>query len=409
MRAALVLALVFGTVSWAPGLAARAAAQPEPAESVTLRELLEVVRERSPAARAIRARADVADADVDLAGVYPNPSLGYQFMGRFDGSNQAINGSQHTAWLEVPLLVASQHDARRAAAAGDARAARADEEVELLALEVRARRAFVSLLAAQDRVARLAAARRELDAIRGIVEGRAEAGAQSQYDGARVRLEISRVDAQLASARADVTAARAAIAALVGRPAWLPRAEGSLESLRAQIPRPEELPAVRAMRLRTEAARLDVERTERERVPEISVGLGTYLTSDPDSASVYAGISVPLPIFDTGDAAVRRARAARDAAADAEAAVSTEARALLAGRVAALRERRAALARFDADTLARLPEIQQMAEASYRLGASGVFELLDTFRTRFELELQRIELLVDVIESETDVIALVGR
>ena len=72
------------------------------------------------------------------------------------------------------------------------------------------------------------------------------------------------------------------------------------------------------------------------------------------------------------------------------------------------RERRAALERFDAEALARLEDIQEMAEASYQLGASGVFELLDTFRTRVELELQRIELLVAVIESETDVIALVG-
>ena len=386
----------------APSVGARAQ------EEVTLAEVVSLVRERSPAAHALRSRGAVADAEVDLAGVYPNPSLGYQLMGRFDGTDQAINGSQHTAWVELPLLFAAQHEARRDAAAGDARALHAQLDLERLGLELEARRAFVALLADQERVGRLEAARAELERARGIVEGRAAEGAQSRYDQARVALELSRLDAQLASARADVSAGRARLAALVGQPGWAPRAAGDLASLRADLRRPEELPAVRAMRLRVDAAQLDVERAERERVPEIRLGIGTYLTSDPDSGSLYAGLESPLPIFDTGGAAVGHARAALDAAVDARRAVEREAQAQLTGRLAVARERRAALERFDAEALARLEDIQEMAEASYQLGASGVFELLDTFRTRVELELQRIELLVAVIESETDVIALVG-
>lgn len=386
----------------APSVGARAQ------EEVTLAEVVSLVRERSPAAHALRSRGAVADAEVDLAGVYPNPSLGYQFMGRFDGTDQAINGSQHTAWVELPLLFAAQHEARRDAAAGDARALHAQLDLERLGLELEARRAFVALLADQERVGRLEAARAELERARAIVEGRAAEGAQSRYDQARVALELSRLDAQLASARADVSAGRARLAALVGQPGWAPRAAGDLASLRADLRRPEELPAVRAMRLRVDAAQLDVERAERERVPEIRLGIGTYLTSDPDSGSLYAGLEIPLPFFDTGGAAVGHARAALDAAVDARRAVEREAQAQLTGRLAVARERRAALERFDGEALAQLEDIQEMAEASYQLGASGVFELLDTFRTRVELELQRIELLVAVIESETDVIALVG-
>lgn len=376
---------------------------------MSLEDVVELVRERSPAARALRAEVAVAEADVDLAGVYPNPELGYVFMGRFDGTNQAINGTQHQAWIDLPLLVAGQHDARRAAAAGTARARRAELEVSLLALEVEARRAFTALLSAQDRAARLAAARGELDALTRIVRERAGAGAQSRYDEARVGLEISRVDAELAAAQADVAAARASLAALAGRPGWEPRATGRLEAMRVAAPRGGAAPAVRALEERAQAAQLDVERAERERVPEIRLGVGSYLTTDPDSGSVYAGLSIPLPVFDTGDAAVARARAARDAAEEARDAVLAEARARIEGLRRTLAARREALERFDAETLARLPEIQRMAEDSYRLGASGVFELLDTFRARFELELQRIALLEAVVLAETDVLAVTGR
>lgn len=401
MSRALALLVLAATLG-----ASRAAAQPA---DVSLDQVVQLVRERSPAARALRADVAVADADVDLAGVYPNPELGYVFMGRFDGTDQAINGTQHQAWIDFPLLVAGQHDARRAAAAGTARARRAELEVSLLALEVEARRAFARLLSAQDRAARLSAARGELDELTRIVRERASAGAQSRYDEARVGLEISRIDAELATAQADVAAARAALATLAGRPGWEPRATGSLEAIRVPAARGGAAPAVRAMEERVQAAELDVERAERERVPEIRVGVGSYLTTDPDSGSVYAGLSIPLPVFDTGDAAVSRARAARDAAEEARDAVTAEARARIVGLRRALAARREALERFDAETLARLPEIQRMAEDSYRLGASGVFELLDTFRARFELELQRIELLEAVVLAETDVLAVTGR
>lgn len=387
---------------------ARAAAQGTPAE-VTLDELLDLVRERSPSARALRAGVSVADAEVDLAGVYPNPELGYLFMGRFDGSNQAINGTQHQAWIDVPLLIAGQNDARRAAAAGAARAERAELEVSLLALEVEARRAFIGLLAAQERVARLASARGELDTLMGVVRERAGAGAQSRYDETRMALEIARVEADLATARADVVEAQTRLAALAGRPGWQPRADGRLEALRREAAGAATPPAVLAMEARVRAAELDVERAERERVPELRLGVGSYLTTDPDSSSLVAGLTIPLPIFDPGDAAVGRARAARDAAEEARVATEAGARARVTGMRAAVRARQVALERFESEALGRLPEIQAMAEASYRLGASGVFELLDTFGARFELELRRIELLEALALAEVELLLVTGR
>ena len=378
------------------------------AQSVSLDEIVRMAREASPRARALRASQAVREADVAVAGVYPNPELSYVFMGRFDGSNQAINGTQHQAWMDIPLLIVGQHDARRGAAAALATAERAELELSLLGLEVEARRAFVALLAAQDRLARLEAGHAELEGLGQIIRERAAAGAQSRYDGARIDLELARVDTELASARAELGAARTQLAAIVGRAGWEPEARGTLESLRTELPPPDALPRLEAMELRVEAAQRDVERAERERVPEIRLGLGTYLTSDPDSASIYAGITVPLPIFDTGDAAVSRARAARDAAIEARGAVEHEVRARLQGRLAVLRARREALDRFDRTTGAQLPALAEMAEASYRLGSSGVFELIDSFRVRFELELARIELVTEIIDAETDVLAATG-
>jgi cobalt-zinc-cadmium efflux system outer membrane protein len=389
----------------ASGAAATASAQ----ETISLEDAVRLAREESPTSRALRARIAVADAEIDLAGVYPNPTLSYGTYGRFDGGDNAINGTQHQVWVDVPLLIGGQHDARRSVASAEALAARAELDLALLDLEIDARRAFNALLAAQERLARLESARADLDRIRGIVEVRESAGAQSRYDGARIAIELARLDVDRSVARAEARAASGALAALLARPDWAPRADGSLEAhARSEAVSLEDLPSVRAARARVEAAERDVHRADVERIPELALGLGTYFTTDPDSSSVFASVSVPLPIFDTGEAAVRRARAARDAAVEAQSAIEVRAQARLDAALALLDARRAAIAAFDSETAARLPELLQMAEASYRLGASGIFELLDTFRARLDLELSRIELLEAAIGAEIDVLAAAG-
>jgi cobalt-zinc-cadmium efflux system outer membrane protein len=387
-----------------------ALSSPASAQSVvTLEEAIRLARDESPAARALGAEVAVAQAGVDLAGVYPNPALAYAGFGRFDGSNAAINGTQHQIWLDIPLLIAGQHEARRDAAAAAAVAQRAQLEVFLLELEIEARRSFAALLAAQDREARLTIARDELAQLQRIVEGRAGAGAQSQYDTTRMAIEMARIEADLASATAEARAAAMGLAALAGRTGWTPRAEGTLEAHDHQYGSIDDLPSVRAARARVVAAESDVRRAEIERVPEIRLGAGAYFTTDGDSSSAFLGLSIPLPVFDTGEAAVGRARAARDAASEAQRAVELHAQARLDGAVAVLDARRAALATFDAETFARLPELQQMAEASYRLGVSRVFELLDAFRARLEVQIARIDLLAAMVEAEIQIFAIVGR
>jgi cobalt-zinc-cadmium efflux system outer membrane protein len=386
-------------------LASSAAAQEEP---ITLERAIRLARRESPAARALRAELAVADADVSLAGVYPNPVVAYGGFGRFDGSSNAINGTQHQVWLDVPLLIGGQHDARRDAAAAAASARRVELDVVLLGIEVEVRRSFAALLAAQERELRLAEAERQLAALRDIVDRRAGAGAQSPYDATRVAIEMARVRAERAVAAADARAAGMSLAASIGR-RFVPRAEGTLEAQDRTYGAIEELPAVRAARARVAAAERDVRRAEIERIPELRLSAGAYFTTDGDSSSAFVGLAIPLPIFDTGEAAVQRARAAREAAHEARRAIEDHAAARLDGAVHVLAARREALATFDAETLARLPELAQMAEASYRLGATRVLDLLDAFRTQLEVQIVRIELLAARVDAQIDLLAITGQ
>jgi hypothetical protein len=169
-------------------------------EPTALADAVRIVRTESPLVRVLEAEIDAAEGAVEVAGVYPNPFLGYAGFGRFDGGNGAINGTQHQLWLDFPLLLAGQNVARRDVAEAEVDALRARREVLGLALEVEARRTYLALHVAQEREARLSRARAELGSLEALVTGRVAAGAQSDYDAARIAIEGAALDAQLASA-----------------------------------------------------------------------------------------------------------------------------------------------------------------------------------------------------------------
>lgn len=275
-----------------------------------------------------------------------------------------------------------------------------------LALEIETRRVFLALVLAQDRRERLVAARSELASVADRVRGRVAAGAQSDYDAARLEVELARIDAEIATTEADVTSASRALAQLAARADWSPRARATIASLASEpiaSSSIDDVPAVRVARLEVVGGERDVRRAELDRIPEIRLGVGAYLTTDGDSGSAYVGLSAPLPLFDTGEAEVRRARAAHTAAQARLASVEAIVHGRLASAEASLSARRDALRALDDRVSVRLPALRSMAEAAYALGSSGIFELLDAFRAELEIGLARIDLAARVVEAQIDV------
>jgi len=58
--------------------------------------------------------------------------------------------------------------------------------------------------------------------------------------------------------------------------------------------------------------------------------------------------------------------------------------------------------------MAALPRLREMAEASYRSGASRIFELLDAFRVQLAVQEQRVELVEDLEEARIEVEGAAG-
>jgi len=412
MRRAIVVAICLA------GLAPAGAQEPpRPPETVDLPMLLRLVREASPRLAVERQAIAGAEAGRIAAEAYPNPTLGFgRFRPSGGQSGTLFDGSrQSQANLEVPVLIAGQRGARIERAEREIEAAQARVASGASSLGAEAGAGYAALLAAQEKVALLTGANEELARLRDIVAGREASGMASRYDLARLDVELGGARARLDGARAEVADRAGGLAALLGLRDWRPRAAGPLrplglgaDSLAQPRERAAASPAAVAATREETAAKSAIEVAKRERWPTPSVVAGRSWTSDPYGGANYLGLNVEIPIFDTRRGPLAKAEAdaitatLRRELAQAETGANLE---RLANVIAA---RQSALRRFEQEAAARLPSLQQMAEDAYRLGRGSLLELLDSTRSRYELEQARIDLVAALYEAELRFLATSG-
>ncbi len=384
---------------------------------VSIRQLLQIVREKSPRYALARTQIETAQAEVVAAGILPNPKVSY---GRFDQAGGRLNTqfdgpSQQNITLEVPLLIAGQRGARKTAAERRVEVSEADVEIEYTRLIRETWRLFVQLLAGQERVVALENAHRELERLKDIITGKESAGTASRYDVLRITQETRSLETRLENARTEMTGVVGQIGVLLGFPDWKLQAFGTLtpigtsEDIQTLWRLAEQNNAeLEGVHRETIAADAGLERARRERWPVPSVLFGTAFTDQPYGNTVFSGFSVELPLFDRGQGGMARASAAQHAVLLKRELLLAATREELERAVEVLKRRRETLTKFEHDVLDTLPTLKQMAEDAYRLGKTGLLELLDSSRTRTEIKLNHLELLVAEIEAELDAMMASG-
>jgi cobalt-zinc-cadmium efflux system outer membrane protein len=385
-------------------------------ETVTMQQLLDITRERSPRYAALQQRIEAAGAEIVEAGILPNPRLSY---GRYDllsRTNTMYDGNvQQQVILEVPVLIAGQRGARLEAAEKKADAAAADIAADFVGLIYDEWALFVKQLANRQRIAVLDETARYIEHLSGIVSGRLQAGSASRYDLLRIDIEAKNVEARRETLRNDLAASAAELGILLGLPDWRPEAQGELSSLNV----PTDLdtlwadaeathPDIEAARRGEVAAEAELAKAKRERWPTPTFQVGTVFTDSPYGNTSFAGVAVDLPIFDRGQGAVARANAAKHAAMLQRDLTVLRARGMLERAVELLARRRETRANFERSVIAKLPDLKDMGESSYRLGKGSLLELLDASRSRTETRLTRLDLMQAEIEAELDVLRASG-
>jgi cobalt-zinc-cadmium efflux system outer membrane protein len=402
----------------AAGLSFRASAADSatPPAETTLADVLRLAREANPRTDLERSQIGLADADRRTAAEWPNPNLGFGREHPHGGEPTLFAGQYvDDVSLDVPLPAPGLRGVRKRAADQALDAARSGVQAHVNTLAGNAGTAFIELLHSQRDVSVLTSAQTELERLHEVVAARRATGVASDYDVLRLDVEIATWRSRLEEARTNVLDKQAELATLLGLNGWKPVAVGELPSLVEDLRRfeggafdVESHPALIAARAQQASAETKVEVAERERWPQFAVDYDYNKTVDPFGASQRFGLSVEVPIGNTRRGALDHARVEADQAALERRLTEAELGTDLTRSEAVAAQRQQVLARFEAEVGQRLPQLQDMAEAAYRLGNTPIVELLDAARTRYEAQLDQTTLQAALAAARLDVAAARG-
>lgn len=381
------------------------------AQQITEEEALRRFSEQSSHARVHKARIDVAKAEARLGTQIPNPSVGISREHAAGTTDQFFTAEQTLPISGRPRLI------RRA---GDAASRGLGEQTrhELVLLRSEVRRAFYALLAAQGREAALRENVTALEEVLRILREREAAGEGSGYDVLRADRELTELRSELSDVRVAVLIPRAQLAGLLGG-----RGGFQFEAIGNLVPRAEP-PALETLLERAQQSRgdlvgqqvlltkFDLERraAERQKIPEPIIGAGMkQVTASAFADRGYvASITIPLPLFNRGQAEAARARAMHERTGSEIAVLQGEIEAQIRASYAALQLRRKSASDYAAKIVASGSELSRIARLSYEEGERGIFEVLDALRAERTAQARMIDLQLAAKIAEIELDRAVG-
>jgi cobalt-zinc-cadmium efflux system outer membrane protein len=374
-------------------LALPAAADAEP-PVLTERRAIELALSR-PAYRDLQeGRLASARAAVAEAGLWPNPSVGWE-RNRTDGFGG--DSTESTLVLSQTLDVSGRRGLRREAAESRLLAARHGGEERAAALVADVRRRFGEALHRDRARTALEDWRRRIESALQTVARLAKSGEVSGYDRRRLEREARSSAARAAGTAADSARLRHALAGVTGDATTpvggplLPDDAPPFESLRTVLASRPDLASLDA-----QATAYDREFAAARRgwIPDVTVEIGRKRVAEPGGSEhgPVVGVSIPIPLFDRGNAAAGRAQAQSAMLRAEHTLARSAAEAELEGLWRQARELRRVAAQFRAQIQPESRELSRIAETAYRAGEGSLLELLDAYRAELDMELTALDL-----------------
>lgn len=358
----------------------------------TEREVIELIVRNGPQAQAIRAETEVTRREQLARLAYANPSVAYSREGA---------GFTEFLHIEQSLPIFGTRAALSRAGVAASAVAEAERDARLWILRTDAAARVAALTTGQARLGAAQAHTREVERLIEILRTREREGEGSRFDRLRAEQELRETRQLATSTAVGLADARAKVMALlprhveVGRvsaQADLQQTPPSLDALmtRAISGRAE----LRALHRFAERADFEADAARRARLPAPTVFGGLKRADDQSGRERggVVGLSLSLPVFDTGAREAARWAAERARVEAERASIEHQIRAEIRRASEALALRQAAVT-ADAENAA--DELIQIAEVAYREGEMGILELLDAARTAARARLRTIELRLD--------------
>lgn len=346
----------------------------------------------------------VSQAEVVSAGLLRNPV--------FDGVVRYREGGGGHVGMDfgvaIDFLSVFQIPLRSKIAKANFAGAKANVAAAVLDLSAEVRRAYVDALAAQQEVGLRGTA---LDADRAaakVARKLREAGNIIERDAAMREATAAQSELELSEAKAGLALARERLAALMG-----------LESSAFKLP--EELPGYAASAVGDEAGALDASlglAAARARVdaaarqlslakgwglwPGAEAGVATERDSDSRKWETGPSFSLPIPLFDQGQAAAATSAAELRRARAEYSAEAVELRAAYRAGVAKAEAKAGAARHMEEVVVPLRVKITRETQLQYNAMQVGAFELLEARRQQVEAGIQAIHARRDALEAQSE-------
>ncbi len=369
-----------------------------------------------PAAVAGQYKAKAAAQDARSVRLWNDPMLGIGFMGA--SKMMRADDGDVMFGIEQSLPKPGMFDAERRKMAAMTRAEQESAKGSADAVGAEAAKAAIELALADESITLQQA---QVEWMTAIVENAKQMAADpmgSSTDALRMETELAKERQMLDAARRTRDGFARKLNITLGRPLespWptlqLPAAPQPVPLAKAEIARiPHANPKVRSMKEMVSAANADTRIADRERLPEVSVGVDTQLYSGTgDIKSTTVGLKLSLPWFNDPSY-----QAKIDAAKNRETAASRDVESMqreIAGMVSmAVTEAANAAAEARAYS-GEIHEKAQLAvkttEAAWISSKAPLTDLLDSARTLFAIRLQQRRMVAMQIAALEDLRTLV--
>lgn len=388
-------------------LAATASAQAS--GSLSLPEALSAAFAQNPELAAAGREIGIAEGERRQAGLIPNPQLTWEV------EDTRRETRTTTVTLSQPLELGGKRGARIAVAGAGQTIAQLDLERQRNGLRADVVQAFHAALRAQTALELAQQSQALTERGLRVVQGRVTAGQSSPVEATRAQVQLAQAQAQVRRAASQRSVAYQALARLTGSPV------ARFDRLLATDLSPGAAPAAEALLARVEQtaewrlAAAQVERGEAslgsekaQRIPDLTVSLGSQYSREDRERVNVVGLSMPLPLFDRNQGnvlvAARRADQARDLRNAVELRLRSETRSALSQWATAMQEVQA----YDRTILPSAQQAVDTATRGFEMGKFAFLDVLDAQRTLIEARGLYLQALASATDARAQVERLYG-
>ncbi len=362
---------------------------------LNLEEVLDLALKRNPAMSSAKGAVRQSQGDRVAASAFLNPSIdAIVGRGSIHEPSTGVSIVERTLTVEQPLELPGKRKARREAAEAGVSGALAGVDEARLNVRADTKVAFYRLLFAQRDVD---LSMQNLSTVRDIfqtIKARVDAGQARPFEAVKANVELQKATKDLSRAQNALVAARAGLNAVtagalsndftVGGDFVQVRQDLNLDQLITTAL--ESNPSLRRTSKQIERAQHMVTLEQESRVPYVSV-TGTYHREAGDEAYT-AGLRLPLPLWYRRQGEIEASLGAKDRAEAERVGTQNELIKTVTELAQEVRTDREQIEVFEKGLLKEAEEALRIARISFRQGAAGLLELIDSQRVYQQMQLE---------------------